>query len=67
MKVGEVVKLKNPKNKREAKRRWRVVSLKVDGFIGLRRLDTVRRDLCEYPTLILTPISLWEKLWRRVR
>ncbi len=80
IKVGQVVKLKNPK-KREAKRRWRFKGIKYEQameqvspstmnvgdkeFAIVRRLDTVTHRLERLNKSNLVPISFWERITKR--
>ncbi len=75
IKVGQVVKLKNPKN-REKKRRWRVegfytaVDFAAPEFATppsamCRRLDAKTHRLAYYRQDLLVPISFWERITKR--
>ncbi len=64
IKVGDIVKLLNPKNQREVRRRWRIKHL-TETIARGRRLDTATRRLEYWEISILTPISPWERITRR--
>ncbi len=64
IKVGDIVKLKNPRKKGEEKRRWRVETVVVPSA-NLRRLDTRTRRAETHLLDTLAPISFWGRIWRR--